>query len=78
MYVDPYHPDHVYRLKKVLDGLKQPHVHGTGVLLEQGYSRGGADKTLFIKKVKYDLIIAQIYIDIMCSVQCPNTWWTSL
>ena len=31
--------------------------------MKHGYSRGGADKTLFIKKVKSNLIISQIYVD---------------
>ena len=35
----------------------------TNFLIEKGYERGGVDKTLFIKKDKYGIIIAQIYVD---------------
>ena len=63
----PPHPDQVYRLKKALYDLKQApsalYERITEFLLKYSYSRGGADKTLFIKKVKSDLIIVQIYID---------------
>ena len=66
-FEDPQHPDYVYRLKKALYGLKQAprawYERLTEFLLNHGYSRGGADKTLFIKKVKFDIIIAQIYVD---------------
>ena len=66
-FEDPQHPDYVYRLKKALYGLKQAsrawYERLTEFLLNRGYSQGGADKTLFIKKVKFDIIIAQIYVD---------------
>ena len=32
-------------------------------MIEKGYERGGVDKTLLIKKDKYGIIIAQIYVD---------------
>ena len=32
-------------------------------MIEKCYERGGVDKTLFIKKDKCDIIIAQIYVD---------------
>ena len=31
-------------------------------MIEKGYERGGVDKTLFIRKDKCDIIIAQIYV----------------
>ena len=32
-------------------------------MIEQSYEKGGVDKTLFIKKDKFDIIITQIYVD---------------
>ncbi|KFK33802.1 hypothetical protein AALP_AA5G062200 [Arabis alpina] len=53
-FEDPAHPEHVYKLKKALYGLKQAprawYERLTGFLVEQGYSRGSIDKTLFILK----------------------------
>ena len=66
-FEDPQHPDHVYRLKKALYGLKQAprawYERLTEFLMNGSYSRRGADKTLFIKKVKSDIIIAKRYAD---------------
>ncbi|KAK0593555.1 hypothetical protein LWI29_006532 [Acer saccharum] len=66
-FVDPHHPSHVYRLKKALYGLKQAprawYERLTLYLVDNGYSRGSVDKTLFIKCTKDELFIAQIYVD---------------
>jgi hypothetical protein len=35
----------------------------TQFLLSHDYERGSVDKTLFIKHIKSDFIIAQIYVD---------------
>lgn len=66
-FVDPTHPDHVYRLKKALYGLKQAprawYERLTEFLTQQGYRKGGIDKTLFVKQDAENLMIAQIYVD---------------
>ena len=54
-------------LKKALYGLKQAPKAWydclTEYLVSNGFSRGQADRTLFIKKVKGELVVAQIYVD---------------
>ncbi|KAL5849177.1 hypothetical protein ACOSQ4_007190 [Xanthoceras sorbifolium] len=66
-FVDPHHPEHVYKLKKALYGLKQAprawYERLTHYLLENKYIRGSVDKTLFIKCENGELFIAQIYVD---------------
>ncbi|KAM2279879.1 hypothetical protein ACFX1S_040660 [Malus domestica] len=66
-FVDPKHPDHVYRLKKALYGLKQAprawYDKLSTYLLKKGYTRGAVDKTLFVKRIKKDVMIAQVYVD---------------
>nr|GEX22922.1 hypothetical protein [Tanacetum cinerariifolium] len=51
-FVDPYHPDKVYRLKKALYGLKQaPRAWNnelSNFLVSKGFSKGSIDPTLFI------------------------------
>jgi len=57
----------VYKLKKALYGLKQAprasYERLTEFLINQGYRKGGTDKTLFVKEEKGRLIIAHIYVD---------------
>ncbi|KAK4836291.1 hypothetical protein QYF36_021028 [Acer negundo] len=52
-FVDAHHPNHVYRLKKALYGLKQPprawYERLTQFFIDNNYTRGSVDKTLFIK-----------------------------
>ena len=59
-FVDPHHPDHVLHLKKALFGLKQtPRVWYDRLmeyLVANGFLRGQADRTLFIKKEDEELI----------------------
>ncbi|KAK2426713.1 putative mitochondrial protein [Trifolium repens] len=66
-FVDPEHPNYVYKLKKALYGLKQAprawYERLTQFLEEQGYRKGGSDKTLLVKEEKGKFIIAQIYVD---------------
>jgi len=66
-FVDPSFPNHVYRLKKALYGLKQVprawYERFTQFLVDQGYMKGGTDKTLFVKDDNGRLMIAQIYVD---------------
>lgn len=53
-FVDPYLPDHVYKLKKALYRLKQAprtwYERLTKFFLDHQFDRGYVDKTLFIKK----------------------------
>ena len=61
------HPNHVYRMKKALYGLKQApsswYDRLSSFLIEQSFTRGQVNKTLFIKKVNSELLIVQIYVD---------------
>nr|GEU84024.1 hypothetical protein [Tanacetum cinerariifolium] len=66
-FVDPYHPDKVYRLKKALYGLKQAprawYDEISTFLVSKGFSKGSIDPTLFITKHKGDILLVQIYVD---------------
>nr|GEU79731.1 reverse transcriptase domain-containing protein [Tanacetum cinerariifolium] len=66
-FVDPYHPDKVYRLKKALYGLKQAprawYDELSTFLVSKGFSKGSIDPTLFITKHKGDILLVQIYVD---------------
>ncbi|GJQ91596.1 putative ribonuclease H-like domain-containing protein [Tanacetum coccineum] len=65
-FVDPYHPDKVYRLKKALYGLKQAprawYDELSNFLVSNGFSKGSIDPTLFITKHGEDILLVQIYI----------------
>ncbi|XP_012850949.1 PREDICTED: uncharacterized protein LOC105970659 [Erythranthe guttata] len=66
-FQDPHHPKHVFKLNKALYGLKQAprawYERLTEFLSHKGYTRGSVDRTLFFKKSKGDILIAQIYVD---------------
>nr|GFA09489.1 hypothetical protein [Tanacetum cinerariifolium] len=66
-FVDPYHPDKVYRLKKALYGLKHaPRAWNdelSNFLVSKGFSKGSIDPTLFITKHGEDILRVQIYVD---------------
>nr|GEU86849.1 hypothetical protein [Tanacetum cinerariifolium] len=66
-FVDPYHPDKVYRLKKALYGLKQAprawYDELSNFLVSKGFSKGSIDPTLFISKHGEDILLVQIYVD---------------
>ncbi|RVW69235.1 Retrovirus-related Pol polyprotein from transposon TNT 1-94 [Vitis vinifera] len=66
-FQDPRYPNHVYRLRKALYGLKQAprawHERLTSYLLKKGFMRGGADRTLFIRRNDEVFLVAQIYVD---------------
>ncbi|GJY56895.1 retrovirus-related pol polyprotein from transposon TNT 1-94 [Tanacetum coccineum] len=66
-FVDPYHPDKVYRLKKALYGLKQAprawYDELSKFLVSKGFSKGSIDLTLFITKHGEDILLVQIYVD---------------
>jgi len=66
-FQDPHHPHHVYKLKKELYGLKQAprpwYERLTTYLLVKGFTRGQADRTLFIRQQGTHKLIAQVYVD---------------
>ncbi|XP_038711817.1 uncharacterized protein LOC120006011 [Tripterygium wilfordii] len=66
-FEDPIHPSHVYKLNRALYRLKQVprawYERLTNFLLSTGFSRGTADKTLFVKKDHKHILVAQIYVD---------------
>ncbi|GAA0148033.1 hypothetical protein LIER_07583 [Lithospermum erythrorhizon] len=66
-FVDADHPENVYKLKKALYGLKHAprawYERHTKFLIEDGYSQGGVNNTLFFKREKAQIMIAQIYVD---------------
>ncbi|TYK22465.1 gag-pol polyprotein [Cucumis melo var. makuwa] len=68
-FEDPSYPDHVNKLKKSLYGLKQALQAWYRKLsvfsLEQGFSRGGTDKSMFIKKTNNEFLVAQIELDVL-------------
>ena len=51
-FVDPYRPNDFYKLKRALYGL-----------IENGFKRGNANSTFFIRRDKKDFIVAQVYVD---------------
>nr|GEX10039.1 retrovirus-related Pol polyprotein from transposon TNT 1-94 [Tanacetum cinerariifolium] len=76
-FVDPYHPDKVYRLKKALYGLKQAprawYDELSNFLVSKGFSIGSIDPTLFITKHRGDILLVQIYVyDIIFGSTNPN------
>ncbi|GJU51134.1 retrovirus-related pol polyprotein from transposon TNT 1-94 [Tanacetum coccineum] len=66
-FVDPYHPDKIYRLKKALYDLKQAprawYDELSNFLVSKGFSKGSIDPTLFITKHGEDILLVQIYVD---------------
>ncbi|GKA20132.1 putative ribonuclease H-like domain-containing protein [Tanacetum coccineum] len=66
-FVDPAHPNKVYKVIKALCGLHQAprawYETLSTFLLENGFRRGTIDKTLFIKKNKSDIITATTPIE---------------
>nr|GEU62336.1 retrovirus-related Pol polyprotein from transposon TNT 1-94 [Tanacetum cinerariifolium] len=66
-FVDPYHPNKIYRLKKALYGLKQAprawYDELSTFLVSKGFSKGSIDPTLFITKHRGDILLVQVYVD---------------
>nr|GEV73636.1 retrovirus-related Pol polyprotein from transposon TNT 1-94 [Tanacetum cinerariifolium] len=66
-FVDPDHPTHVYRLKKALYGLKQAsrawYDTLSRFLLDNKFSKGVVDPTLFTWKIGKYILLVQIYVD---------------
>jgi len=66
-FEDIEYPDHVYKLKRALCGLKQVprawYERLSKFLLEKGFSRGNVDNTLFSKRKGKDILLVQVYVD---------------
>ncbi|GJZ46214.1 retrovirus-related pol polyprotein from transposon TNT 1-94 [Tanacetum coccineum] len=66
-FVDPDYPTHVYRLKKALYGLKQAprawYDTLSRFLLDNNFSKGAVDPTLFTQKTGKYILLVQIYVD---------------
>nr|GFA51734.1 retrovirus-related Pol polyprotein from transposon TNT 1-94 [Tanacetum cinerariifolium] len=66
-FVDPNHPTHVYRLKKALYGLKQDprawYDTLSRFLLDNKFSKGAVNPTLFTRKTDIHILLVQIYVD---------------
>ncbi|GKD62287.1 putative ribonuclease H-like domain-containing protein, partial [Tanacetum coccineum] len=60
-------PDRVYKVEKALYGLHQApkawYETLSTYLLDNGFQRGKIDKTLFIRRVKGDILLIQMYVD---------------
>ncbi|GJW34514.1 putative ribonuclease H-like domain-containing protein [Tanacetum coccineum] len=60
-------PEKVYKVEKALYGLLQaPRAWYETLftyLLDNGFQRGQIDKTLFIKRIKSDILLVQVYVD---------------
>nr|GEV16711.1 retrovirus-related Pol polyprotein from transposon TNT 1-94 [Tanacetum cinerariifolium] len=66
-FVDPNHPEKVYRLRKALYGLKQaPRAWYDKIskfLTSKGFTKGTIDPTLFTIRYGEDILLVQIYVD---------------
>ncbi|GKD41822.1 putative ribonuclease H-like domain-containing protein [Tanacetum coccineum] len=66
-FEDPKFPDKVYKVEKALYGLHQAlrawYETLSTYLLDTSFQIGQIDKTLFIKRVKGDILLVQVYVD---------------
>ena len=66
-FKNDYFPNHVFKLTKALYGLKQAprawYERLSSFLIQNNFSKGKVDTTLFIKKFKNNFFIIQIYVD---------------
>ncbi|GKD66169.1 putative ribonuclease H-like domain-containing protein [Tanacetum coccineum] len=66
-FKDPEFPDKVYKVEKALYGLHQAprawYETLSTYLLDNGFKRDKIDNTLFIKRVKGDILLVQVYVD---------------
>nr|GEZ38730.1 integrase, catalytic region, zinc finger, CCHC-type, peptidase aspartic, catalytic [Tanacetum cinerariifolium] len=66
-FIDSDHPSHVYKLKKALYGLKQApgawYDELSTFLLQNGFSKGNIDPTLFTRRFDDDILVVQVYVD---------------
>nr|GEZ36983.1 retrovirus-related Pol polyprotein from transposon TNT 1-94 [Tanacetum cinerariifolium] len=76
-FVDPDHPEKVYRLRKALYGLNQAPRAWYDELLKfltsKGFTKGTIDPTLFTIRYEEDILLVQIYVDdIFCGSTNPK------
>ncbi|GKB55021.1 putative ribonuclease H-like domain-containing protein [Tanacetum coccineum] len=66
-FEDPEFPNKVYKVEKALHGLYQAprawYETLSTYLLDNRFQRGQIDNTLFIKRVKSDILLVQVYVD---------------
>ena len=66
-FVDPHNPNHVFKLKKALYGLRQTrrtwYNRLSQFLLDNDFLRGKVDNTLFTLHKIDELLLVQIHID---------------
>ncbi|GKE56069.1 retrovirus-related pol polyprotein from transposon TNT 1-94, partial [Tanacetum coccineum] len=66
-FVDPENPNHVYKLKKSLYGLKQAlrawYDLLSSFLLSQKFTKGTIDLTLLVRRKGKDILLVQIYVN---------------
>nr|GEW58401.1 retrovirus-related Pol polyprotein from transposon TNT 1-94 [Tanacetum cinerariifolium] len=66
-FVDPDHPEKVYRLRKALYGLKQAlkawYDEISKFLTSKGFTKGTIDPTIFTIRYGEDILLMQIYVD---------------
>nr|GEV43152.1 retrovirus-related Pol polyprotein from transposon TNT 1-94 [Tanacetum cinerariifolium] len=66
-FKDPEFPYKVYKVEKALYGLHQAHRVWydplSTYLLENRFQRGKIDKSLFIKRIKSNILLVQVYVD---------------
>ncbi|GKE22444.1 putative ribonuclease H-like domain-containing protein, partial [Tanacetum coccineum] len=66
-FEDPEFPNKVYKEEKALYGLHQDprawYETLSTYLLDNGFKRGQIDKTLFIKRIKSDILLVQVYVN---------------
>lgn len=69
VFIKPAFPDHVFKLKKYLYGMKQSlralYDHLSKFLLGKNIQRGQVAKNIFIKKSKHNILLFQIYLNII-------------
>ncbi|GJX01381.1 putative ribonuclease H-like domain-containing protein [Tanacetum coccineum] len=79
-FEDPKFPDRVYKVEKALYGLHQAprawYETLSTYLLDNGFKRGQIDKTLFIKRVKSDILLVQVYVDDIIFGSTKKELWT--
>ncbi|GJT62564.1 putative ribonuclease H-like domain-containing protein [Tanacetum coccineum] len=77
-FVDPDHPNKVYKVVKDLYGLHQAprawYATLSTFLEKHRYKRGTIDKTLFIKRDKKDIMLVQVYVDDIIFGSTNKSW----
>ncbi|GJX65423.1 retrovirus-related pol polyprotein from transposon TNT 1-94 [Tanacetum coccineum] len=68
-FVDPDHPEKVYRLRKALYGLKQAsrawYDELSNFLMSKGFTKGTIDPTLFMIRYEEDILLAKYALEIL-------------